>query len=76
MNADVVLDGGRGGNCPANRMYFLNTDYIFFRPHEQRNIVSGDADRYSTNQDAVVKHLLFMGNMTCSNRFVNAVMKA
>ena len=24
MNADVVLDGGRSGNCPANRMYFLN----------------------------------------------------
>ena len=76
MNADVVLDGGRSGNCPSDRMYFLNTDYIFLRPHEDRNIVTGDPDRYATNQDAVVKHLLFMGNMTCSNRFLQAVMKA
>jgi hypothetical protein len=29
MGADVVLDGGRGGNCPASHMYFLNTDYIY-----------------------------------------------
>lgn len=26
MGSDVVLDGGHGGNCPANHMYFLNAN--------------------------------------------------
>ena len=30
MNADVVFDGGVGGGAPANKMYFLNTNYIYF----------------------------------------------
>ncbi len=76
MDADVVLDGGRGGSITSNRMYFLNTDYIFLRPHADRNIVPLDPDRHSVNQDAVVKHLAWMGNMTISNRFMQAVMKA
>ena len=38
MNSDVVLDGGFGGNCPDNHMYFLNTNYLFWRPHSRRNM--------------------------------------
>lgn len=76
MGADVVLDGGRGGNCPASHMYFLNTDYIYLRPHADRNLVPLDPDRFSTNQDAVVKIIGWAGNMTCSNRFSQGVMKA
>ena len=34
MGADVVLDGGRGGDAPTNHMYFLNCDYIHYRPHK------------------------------------------
>lgn len=75
MGADVVLDGGRGGSCPADRMYFLNTDYLFLRPHEQRDVVNVEGEMDSINQDAVVRRLLWMGNMTCSNRFMQAVMK-
>ena len=33
MQADVVLDGGIGGFTPVNTAYFLNTKYIFLRPH-------------------------------------------
>lgn len=76
MGADVVLDGGRGGSCPASHMYFLNTDYIYLRPHAERNLVPLDPDRFSTNQDAVVKLIGWAGNMTCSNRFMQGVMKA
>src|SRR6202008_252138 len=32
MASDVVLDGGISGSIPANHMYFLNLDYLFFRP--------------------------------------------
>ena len=76
MGADVVLDGGRGGNCPANHMYMLNTDYIYYRPHEDRNMVPLDPDRYSVNQDATVKLIGWAGNMTMANRFMQGVIKA
>jgi len=39
IGADVVLDGGIGGAATASTAYFLNTDYLFFRPHAQRNMV-------------------------------------
>lgn len=76
MGSDVVLDGGHGGNCPASHMYFLNTDYLYYRPAADRNMVALDPDRFSTNQDALVKILGWAGNMTCSNRFMQGVMKA
>jgi len=68
MDADVVLDGGLGGNMPATVAYFLNTKYIFFRPHRDRNFVALDpGKRYSINQDAVTQILAFAGNLTTSN---------
>lgn len=65
--ADVVYDGGIGGGAPANRMYMLNTNYLFFRPHKNRNFVPIGDDRQSVNQDAMVKLIGFAGNMTMSN---------
>lgn len=72
--ADVVLDGGVGGACPTNSMFFLNTDYIFFRPHVDRNFTVIGDDRYATNQDAMVKLIGFAGNMTVSNRSLQGVL--
>jgi hypothetical protein len=72
--ADVVLDGGVGGGCPADTMYFLNTDYIHFRPHANRNMVPIGDDRYATNQDAMVKLIGFAGNMTLSNASLQGVL--
>lgn len=66
LNCDVYLDGGIGGSIPTNRMYFLNSKYIFFRPHKDRNFVPIGGDRQSVNQDAVVKLLGWAGNLTCS----------
>lgn len=67
MSADVVLDGGIGGFCPAGTAFFLNTDYLFYRPHAQRNMVPLSPNkRYSTNQDAEVQIIGWAGNMTCS----------
>lgn len=72
MSADVVSDGGQGGGCPLNHMYFLNTKYIFWRPHRDRNMVpSGDVR--SINQDASVNLILWMGNMTTSNASLQGV---
>lgn len=75
MDADVVYDGGYGGAAPANHMYFLNTNYIYFRPHRDRNMVPLGGERMSVNQDALVKLIAWAGNMTLSNAFLQAVLK-
>ena len=71
--ADVVLDGGIGGAITANYAYFLNTKYLFWRPHSKRNIVPLDDGRFSVNQDAMVKLIVWAGNLTCSSRRQQAV---
>jgi hypothetical protein len=76
MSSDVVLDGGVGGGAPTNTMYFLNTDYIYFRPHTERNFAPIGDDRFAVNQDAMVKLVGFAGNMTVSNRRLQAVLTA
>ncbi len=78
MDADVVLDGGIGGFCPTYTAFFLNTDYIHYRPHANRNMVPLSPNkRYSVNQDAEVQILAWAGNLTTSGaqfqgRYVNA----
>lgn len=74
MSADVVYDGGIGGGCPANRMYFLNTDFMKYRPHAKRNMVPIGGERLSVNQDAIVKLVGFAGNLTLSNALLQGVL--
>jgi len=74
MNADVVLDGGIGGNIPTGTGYFLNTKYIFFRPHANRNFVPIGDERMSTNQDAIVRLIGWAGNMTASGLQFQGIM--
>lgn len=61
------------GGVPTGFMYFLNTNYLHFRPHAQRNMVPLDPDRFSINQDAMVRILGWAGNMTISNCFLQGV---
>lgn len=70
MQADVVLDGGVGGFAPTNGAYFLNTKYLHWRPHRDRNMtaVLGGKTRASINQDAEIQLIGWAGNLTCSNR--------
>ena len=74
MDSDVVLDGGiyngsLGSGAPTGTAYFLNTDYIHYRPHVNRNMVALSPNRrYATNQDAEVQIIGWAGNMTCSGR--------
>jgi len=75
MQSDVVLDGGIGGYDPVSTAYFLNTKYLHFRPHRDRNFVALDpSKRYSVNQDAVVQLLAWAGNLTVSGRQFQGVM--
>ncbi len=64
VSADVVLDGGIGAAATANHMWFLNTNYIKWRPHADRNFVPIGGERQAINQDAIVKLYGFAGNLT------------
>lgn len=75
MGADVVADGAIGAACPANHMYFLNTDYIKYRPSAKRNMVPLE-DVTSINQDASVRLIVWAGNMTLSNAQLQGVLIA
>lgn len=67
MDADVVLDGGIGGFAAARTAYFLNSKYIKWRPHRDRNMVPLSPNRrYAINQDAEVQIIAWAGNMTTS----------
>lgn len=75
-SADVVFDGGIGGGAPTNIMYFLNTDYLYFRPAAGRNFEPLGDERMSVNQDAMVKLIGWAGNMTLSNGSLQGVLSA
>lgn len=67
MDADCVMDGGIGGFNTIRTCFFLNTKFLFYRPHRRRNMVPLSPNRrYAVNQDAEVQILGFAGNMTCS----------
>lgn len=72
--ADVVLDGGVGGACPANFMYFLNTDYLFLRPIEGYDFYPFD-DRNVIAQEALLKIIGWKGNMTMSAGKMQALLR-
>ena len=69
--ADVFYDD----QCTDKHMYFVNTDYIYLRPHSQRQFETLD-ERNSINQDAMVIPVVWAGNMTCSNRSLQGVIIA
>lgn len=75
MNADVVCDGGQGGGAGTNKMYFLNTNYIHFRPIKDRNFSVIGGERMPVNQDALAKVIAWAGNMTLSNGSLQGILK-
>jgi hypothetical protein len=57
-------------------MWFLNTSFIFWRPHSQRNFVPIGGERQAVNQDAIVKLVGFAGNLTSSGPQFSGVLIA
>ena len=75
-SADVVMAGGIGAQATANHMWMLNTKYISFRPHRDRNFVPIGGERQSVNQDAMVKLIGWAGNLTMRGSQFQAVLIA
>lgn len=75
QNIPVILDDATGISTTHNRMYFLNTDYLFFDVHSDAYFTPLEGIR-PTNQDAMVFPIIFQGNLTCSNRKQQGVITA
>lgn len=72
-SADVIFDNNSNFSTTAEKMYFLNTDYLEMVVHRDANWTQAE-DKMSVNQDAVVIPLLWMGNLVCSNRSLQGVL--
>lgn len=72
-SADVFFDSS--GGIPGQHAYFLNTDYMNLCVHTDADMTMLD-DVDSINQDAIVKSIIWMGNLTMGNRSLQGVIKA
>lgn len=70
VNADVLYDGGSG--ISAKTMYYLNTDYIYWRPHRNVNMVPL-TEREPDDKHAFIVPVVFAGNLTGSNLSLQGV---
>lgn len=73
VSADVIFDSNSNFSTSAEKMYFLNTDYLEMVVHSEANWTRFD-EKMSVNQDAVVIPLLWMGQLVCSNRSLQGIL--
>jgi len=66
-SVDVVLEGGIGSVMPQATTYCLDTKALKFRYHPDRNFVKFGGKQMPVNQDAIVQHIGFFGNLTLNN---------
>ena len=66
-SVDVVLEGGIGSAMPSNTTYFIDTTALRFRYHPDRNFVKFGGKQTPINQDAIVQHIGFYGELTMNN---------
>lgn len=64
---DIVLEGGIGTAMPANTSYFIDMSALKFRYHPERNFSKIGGKQMPVNQDAIVQHVGFMGELTMNN---------
>jgi len=68
--ASVVVDS----HCPAGHMYMLNTKYLDFKVHSQRNF-SFEGFRARESYDGNIARIFWMGNLACTNARMQGVLK-
>lgn len=73
MTADIIFDSNSNFATTAEKMYFLNTDYFELVVHREANWTTAE-EKMSVNQDGVVIPILWMGQLTVSNRALQGVL--
>ena len=61
----MLFDGNSG--IPTKHIYMINTNYLELVVHKDADMEIMDEMR-PVNQDGAVVPILWMGNLTCSNR--------
>lgn len=64
---DIVLEGGIGSAMPSDTTYFVDSECLRFRYHKDRNFSKFGGKQTPVNQDAVVQHIGFYGELTMVN---------
>ncbi len=73
VDADIIFDSNTNFATTAERMYFLNTNYLEMVVHRDANWSTAD-EKVSLNQDAVVIPVFWQGNLVCSNRSLQGIL--
>ncbi len=71
--ADVIFDDNTNFTTTGEKMYFVNSDYLYLKQHRDAMWTPDDA-KMPTNQDAIVVPIYWMGNLCCSNRDLQGVL--
>ena len=72
-NTDVIFDSNTNFATTAEKMYFVNTDYLELVEHRDARWTPMD-EKVSVNQDGVVIPVLWMGQLVCTNRALQGVL--
>ncbi len=70
--ADVLYDGASG--IPASHAYFINTNYLELVAHKDADMEEMPA-LHPVNQHGQIIPIIWMGNLVCSNRLLQGVIK-
>lgn len=73
VTADIIFDSNSNFSTTAEKMYFLNTDYLELVEHRDARWTQLD-DKLSVNQDGEVIPIIWMGQLVCSNRSLQGVL--
>jgi hypothetical protein len=73
VSADIIFDSNSNFGTTAEKMFFLNNNYLELCVHRDANWTTLD-EKMSVNQDAVVIPIIWMGQLTCSNRSLQGVL--
>lgn len=71
--ADVIFDDNTNFGTTAEKMYFLNTKYLYMIQHPQAQWTQ-DEQKKPVNQHAVVVPMYWMGNVICTNRSLQGIL--
>lgn len=72
-SASIIFDDNTNFGTTAEKMYFLNTKYLYLMEHPDARW-SEDDEKTPVNQDAVVIPIYWMGQLVCSNRSLQGVL--
>lgn len=71
-SSNVIFDDNTNFGTTAEKMYFLNTKYLYLMEHPDARWTEDD-EKTPINQDAVVVPIYWMGQLVCSNRSLQGV---